>query len=163
VIFLDTGALLARYLARDQHHAEAVAYFDELAMRRERLITSNFVVDETLTLLGRRAGHRFAAARGRAIYASQMLAIVHPGAEEEEAALELFEKLADQGVSFTDCVSFALMRAHRIQRAFTFDWHFAFAGFRVLPGPSTVHQAPAPPWPEPAPGGAEGQSGGGGP
>lgn len=49
------------------------------------------------------------------------------------AALEQFTKLADQRVSFTDCVSFALMRRHRVRHAFTFDRHFEAAGFEIWP------------------------------
>jgi len=36
-------------------------------------------------------------------------------------------------VSFADCVSFVLMKNHRLKRAFTFDHHFALAGFAMLP------------------------------
>lgn len=35
-------------------------------------------------------------------------------------------------MSFTDCLS--LMRRHRIRRVFTFDRHFALAGFEAVPG-----------------------------
>ena len=54
-------------------------------------------------------------------------------ATAEKRALGFFEKFADQDVSFTDCVSFALMNQHDIERAFTFDRHFALAGFEVWP------------------------------
>jgi predicted nucleic acid-binding protein len=47
--------------------------------------------------------------------------------------VDLFAKFADQRVSFTDCVSFILMRRHRLARAFTFDRHFGDAGFGVMP------------------------------
>ena len=53
------------------------------------------------------------------------------------AAIDLFAKFADQGVSFTDCVSFALMRKNRIRKAFTFDQHFLFAGFEPIKFPMT--------------------------
>ncbi len=43
-------------------------------------------------------------------------------------------KLADQGPSFTDCVSFVLMKRRRLRRVFTFDRHFAAAGFEMWPG-----------------------------
>lgn len=46
------------------------------------------------------------------------------------AALKLFEKFADQAVSFTDCVSFALMREADIQTVFSSDSHFERAGFK---------------------------------
>ncbi len=133
MIFVDTGAFLARYLARDQHHAAAVRSWNELGSRGWRVHTSNFVLDETFTLLGRWASHDFAADRAEAILTSDNLEILRPTLEDELEALELFRKLADQKVSFTDCVSFALMRRHRIERAFGFDRHFAYAGFALWP------------------------------
>jgi len=60
--------------------------------------------------------------------------ILRPTEDDEMKALAYFEKFADQGVGFTDCISFALMRRHRIKRVFTFDRHFALAGFEAVPG-----------------------------
>ncbi len=45
--------------------------------------------------------------------------------------MDLFEKYADQRVSFTDCISFVLMRRHKIRQVFSFDRHFELAGFVV--------------------------------
>ena len=61
--------------------------------------------------------------------------ILRPEAEDEFKALELFRKLGDQQVSFTDCVSFALMRRYGIDKAFGFDRHFVHAGFELWPEP----------------------------
>jgi predicted nucleic acid-binding protein len=134
VIFVDTGPLLARYLEQDQHHVAAVRAWAELARRPQRCATSNFVLDETLTLLARRVSYSFSSERGKMLYASSALEILRPDVEDELAALEAFSKLADHEVSFTDCVSFALMKRYRFRRAFTFDRHFAAAGFQVWPG-----------------------------
>jgi len=131
VIFVDTGPFLARWLARDQHHAEAIEGWRALGAARVPLATSGFVVDETLTLLGRHAGYAFAAARGRDLYASGALTILRPDRRDEVAALGWFERYADQRVSFTDCVSLALLGRHGIRRVFTFDRHFALAGYEV--------------------------------
>lgn len=133
MIFVDTSALLARHHRRDQHHRAAEAYWRDVEEFAVRCVTSNFVLDETFTLLGRRVGYRFAAARARAVYDSALLEVLRPEEADERRALALFEKFADQGVSFTDAVSFALMRRHRIERVFTFDRHFALAGFLVVP------------------------------
>jgi predicted nucleic acid-binding protein len=133
VIFVDTGAFLARYVENDQFHRIAVRAWKRLERSTGALFTSSFVVDETLTLLGRRTTYAFAAARADAIYASRVLTILRPDAADESAAVEMFRKFADQKVSFTGCVSFALMRRHRLKKAFTFDRHFAGAGFEVWP------------------------------
>lgn len=146
MIFLDTSALLATYWPRDQDHAEAVAQFEELARTRTRLVTSNFVLDELLTLLGRRTSYALAAERGQSLFSSAAVHILRPTPEQELLALRQFEKWADQRVSYTDCVSFVLMRAHKLYRVFTFDQHFQLAGFTVVPGivrRGEVHEPPA--------------------
>jgi len=66
----------------------------------------------------------------RRILTSDNLEILRPTLEE---ALEQFRKLANQKVSSTDCVSFALMHRRRIERAFAFDRHFAYAGLMLWP------------------------------
>jgi predicted nucleic acid-binding protein len=133
VIFIDTGAFVARYVRQDDHHRKARRVWAEIERSRGRCFTSSFVLDETFTLLGRRASYSFAADRARALLASAALTILRPDSDDEARAVDLFAKFADQKVSFTDCVSFALMRRHRLGRAFTFDRHFADAGFELVP------------------------------
>ena len=133
MIFIDTGAFLARYLRNDEQHGMAVAVWEELASNREACVTSNFVLDEAFTLLGRRAGYGFAVERAKNIYASQALTICRPERRDEISALQYFAKYADQHVSFTDCISFVLMKRERIHRVFSFGRHFAFAGFHLVP------------------------------
>lgn len=133
MIFVDTGAFIARYIRQDNHHRRARRAWHEIERSRGRCVTSNFVLDETFTLLGRRASYSFAAERARSLLRSAALTVLRPDLEDEERAVDVFTKLADQQVSFTDCISFVLMRRHRIERAFTFDRHFAAAGFEVMP------------------------------
>ena len=133
MIFIDTGAFLARYLRKDQHHNSAVSVWEKLGSGRENCVTSNFVLDETFTLLGRRAGYGFAVQRAKNIYASQFLTIFRPDRVDEIKALRFFSKYADQHVSFTDCISFVLMKREKVNRVFSFDRHFELAGFHVIP------------------------------
>ncbi len=133
MVFIDTGAFVARYVARDQHHRRALKAWKELSKRNWRCFTSNFVLDETFTLLARRSTYRFAVERARAVMMSETLSILRPSFEDELEALGLFEKFADQEVSFTDCISFVLMRGGRIKRAFAFDRRFGQAGFDLWP------------------------------
>ena len=48
-------------------------------------------------------------------------------------AIDTLEKYADQKITFTDCVSFVLMKKEGIKRAFSFDFHFRLAGYEVVP------------------------------
>ena len=144
MIFLDTGCFLGLYLKRDQYHQLAVAGWRELKASNMRCFTSSFVLDETLTFLARRSSYAFAAERARDLLASKVLEILRPDQEHELEALADFEKFADQRVSFTDCVSFALMRSRRIRRVFSFDRHFALAGFELWPGGWTSVHEPEP-------------------
>ena len=133
MIFVDTGAFLARYVRRDSHHTRARRVWADIERLRTACFTSNFVLDETLTLLGRQSSYFFAAERARALLGSKALTILRPDAEDELAAVEFLAKFADQEVSYTDCVSFTLMRRQRLSRVFTFNRHFRDAGFEVLP------------------------------
>ncbi len=141
MIFIDTGAFVARLVARDQFHGEAVEAWDLLRESELQCLTSSFVLDETFTLLARRTSYQFAAQRARNLLTSNELEILRPGPDDEIQALARFEKFADQRVSFTDCVSFELMKSRRVQRVFSFDRHFALAGFEMWPGGwSMVHE-----------------------
>jgi predicted nucleic acid-binding protein len=129
VIFADTGAFLALYLRRDQYHRQAVKLWPTVA---PPVLTSNHVMDELATLLGRQAGFSEAANRIQDLYHSPTIDILASTREDELDAVSLMRKFADQDISFTDCMSFAIMRRQRIRTAFTFDRHFRDAGFRVI-------------------------------
>ena len=133
MIFVDTGAFVARYLRQDSHHRRARRAWAEIEQSRSRCFTSSFVLDETFTFIGRRASYSFAADRARSLLHSAALTVLRPDADDEEKAVDIFAKFADQKVSFTDCISFVLMRRNRLERAFTFDRHFGSAGFEIVP------------------------------
>lgn len=133
MIFIDTGAFVARYMVRDQYHSAATACWAEIAQTKTPCLTSSHVVSESLTLLARRTTYRFAVDRARRIFASQEVLILRATADDEAMAVTYFERHAGQKMSFTDCISFALMIRHGIETAFSFDADFAIAGFHVLP------------------------------
>lgn len=133
MIFIDTGAFLARYLPSDENHEAAAKYWDEVSGNSTLCFTSSHVLSELLTLLGRRAGYRFAVERARQLYASQELHILRSTASDEADAIVWFERLAGMRVGFTDCITFALMRRRGIDDVFGFDSHFQAAGFHLAP------------------------------
>ena len=133
VIFVDTSAWLALLNRKDQYHRRANDCWRALAAGKQKLMTSNLVLSETLTLVGRRVSYEFSADQAELLYGMSLLTVLRPGYEQEMAALMMMRKYADQGVSFADCVSFALMKRGVIPAAFTFDRHFAMAGFQLVP------------------------------
>jgi uncharacterized protein len=52
--------------------------------------------------------------------------------ERFSAASSFFRRYKDKEWSFTDCVSFVLMRELKVTEAFTTDHHFRQAGFTPL-------------------------------
>jgi predicted nucleic acid-binding protein len=118
LIFVDTGAFLALYMKRDQYHRKASAIFPSLP---RPFSTSNHVVDELATLLGRIAGYRYAADRIENLYASASVEVLPATREDEMEAIRWMRKYADKEISFTDSVSFAMMHRFEIRTAFTFD------------------------------------------
>ena len=131
MIFIDTGAWIARFDTSDQHHGEAMAKWEQLSAERPRILTSNMVLAETFTLIARKKSYPFAARQADALYRSTALKVLRPTEEDEVRAVYIFRKYADQKVSFIDCVSFALMQKNNIERTLTFDLHFQLAGFTL--------------------------------
>jgi predicted nucleic acid-binding protein len=132
-LFVDTGAFLARELAQDQHHVAAARGWGILADSEDRLFSTEHVLDETITLLARRESYAFAAACAATYLQSKAIEWLRPTAEDYGKAAKLMRKYADQSVSFTDCVSFVLMRRESITQVFGFDRHFQAAQFELWP------------------------------
>jgi predicted nucleic acid-binding protein len=130
MLLVDTSAFYARHDRRDAWHRTASRIWRDL--EGTPLVTTNHVMEESLTLLARRIGYRFAADLARHVYPSIELDVIYTTREEEQAALHFFSKFADQKIGFTDCISFAVMRRNGISTAFTFDSHFIDAGFKVI-------------------------------
>lgn len=99
-------------------------------------VTTNFVLDETLTLIRYNTSHATAVKFRRTLdrlIAARLVQFVRIGEDHEAAAWRTFERYADQEFSYTDCTSFSVMRALKLTHVFTGDGHFATMGFVVVP------------------------------
>ena len=131
-VFMDTSGFFALWDEGDQHHASAIRLQEQLIGRRRRFVTTEYVVDETVTLLRMRHSHHAAADFLDTVERSEALRVEWIGPERFHSAAALFRKHTDKTWSFTDCVSFAVMRELRVRDAFTTDHHFKQAGFMPL-------------------------------
>lgn len=132
MIFVDTSAFLAIENRRDADHAKALKSRDTLLKAAETLITSDYVLDESYTIIRQRAGHAIAVQFGDDLRTSRLLRIEYVTPEIIEKAWRIFKKFADHDFSFTDCTSFILMERLRIGTAFTLDNHFREYGRFVV-------------------------------
>jgi uncharacterized protein len=94
----------------------------------ELLLTTDHVLIETWGLL-RYRGRRQVAERFWDRLRSGVATIEFVGAADLEAAWQIGESYADQDFSIVDRTSFAVMRRLGIERAASFDHHFAVFRF----------------------------------
>jgi uncharacterized protein len=135
-VFVDTSGFKAFYDPKDEYHARARRFTDQVATRKilmRGFITSDYVLDETLTLLLVGAGHPVAANFAQVIRESRVFNTIYVNEDRFSKSLELFAKSKDKEWSFTDCTCFWLMKEHGIRNVFTFDPHFRQAGFSPVP------------------------------
>jgi predicted nucleic acid-binding protein len=134
LIFVDTSAWYAVEVEDDVNHEAACKFLSEIAMgKRGAAVTTDYVLDETLTLLRSRRTLTSACAFIDKIRKSKSVRVFWIDEDLFERATNIFRKSERKSWSFTDCTSFALMRDLSVSEAFTFDNHFREAGFQLLP------------------------------
>ena len=129
-LFVDTSAWLSYLSAKDRKHRAVRGVVAEF---EGRLVSSNFVLDEALTLCKARLGHAASVQLGRALRDASLVTILRVDAEDEETAWALFVARGDQPYSFTDCTSFTLMRRLGLREVLALDDDFRHEGFQVVP------------------------------
>ena len=132
-LFVDTAGWVACADAADPAHKKAAVARDRWVRQGGRLVTTDYVVDETLTFLRLRLGLDAAEAWWQQVDGSSLLTweLVTPARADK--ARGLFFRYRDKAFSFTDCTSFVVMRELKLTSALTTDRHFAQAGFIPLP------------------------------
>lgn len=131
-LFVDTSALIALAKTNDDNHQKAASYLRELT-DPFKLVTSDYVLDETATRLRASFGAQKAVFFCEKIFESQLYKIHFIDKKIFRLALEKMKKYADKELSLTDCTSFVLMEKYHITCAFTFDNDFKKAGFEMVP------------------------------
>jgi predicted nucleic acid-binding protein len=117
----------------DPAHRKAVATRDAWLEGGGFFVTSDYVTDETLTLIRIRLGIRAAEAWWRQVDGSSRVRWEQVTLARADKARGLFFRYRDKGFSFTDCTSFILMRELKLREALTTDHHFIQAGFGIKP------------------------------
>ena len=125
MIFVDTGAWFAVAVRDDPDHTAAMRW---LGRNREPLVTTDYVLAETATLVRMRdktaRGHRLAVRVATSILREDAAILQKVTGQDLQQALSVFRNYREHLFSFVDCTSFAVIERLGITHAFAFDRHF---------------------------------------
>ncbi len=130
-VFVDTSALYAILDTDDENHEKAGDLWKDLVAQEAQLVSSNYVLLETLSLVQHRLGIR--AVRS---LQEQGIPLLHVEWVDESChrdGVTAMLTAARRQLSLVDCVSFQIMRQLGIRTAFSFDRHFEEQGFERIP------------------------------
>ena len=130
IVFADASALYALMVRDDMMHVRAKKCFSHFAERSVQLISSSFVLVETIALLQRRFG--LDAVQDFHVRIVPLLDVLWVNAEWYARALQRFSSQGQRDLSLVDCLSFEIMEARAVTRADTYDRHFEENGFTMV-------------------------------
>ena len=129
-IFIDSSVFCAYANIRDVHHKKAQKIIEEIASgKHENEITTDYIFDETVTVIRRKASSRTAVEIGKFLMDSEIF-IAKIDSLVFQKAWELFQS---SDLSFTDCSNLAFMELFDISKIATFD-----KGFKNIKGVQVV-------------------------
>jgi predicted nucleic acid-binding protein len=130
-VFVDTGAWIALALSRDPLHTRAREVWETLQEKGARLCTSVPIILETFTFLDRNTTRNVALAWKDSLSEIPGLQIVTVTPSDLKESWSYFLRRDLHKLSAVDATSFVLMSNQAIRTAFSFDHHFALAGFHM--------------------------------
>jgi hypothetical protein len=130
--FVDSSGWYALIDRRDGAHGRARQVVRQLLTSAGRLLTTDYVLDESFMLACARAGPIAGQRLLDLVEQRRALDTEWVGPERFATARAFFRKHLDQGYSFTDCTSFVVMEEMKLSRALTTDEHFRRRGFDAL-------------------------------
>ena len=134
-VFVDTSGFYALLVKKDQHHEQARTWLEQASQQQKRLLTTDYVLDETATLLKMRGWRHLLPAFFDSVMESEACRVNWTDSSLFRQTVRFALKHQDKEWSFTDCLSFVVMRRESSFHALTSDAHFPQAGFtRLLSG-----------------------------
>lgn len=128
-VFLDADLLVALHDLSDLLHKDALQYFEMMSIGNIKPYLSTDVVGEVLTMISQRVGKSKALSLLNE-FRSGKYVIVHPDEQLVYKGEEIFRRVKSKNVSYSDCLSFAIMKAYAIEWVCSFDIHFKKQGFK---------------------------------
>ncbi len=122
MIFVDTSIFIAAARQEDPAHASAEALLRKMAVEGQTVLTTDHVVDETLTYLKRKGGKHVAFDAGQCLLKSPEVQLEYGTPSRTQEALELLGKI--DGLSFCDALNVVVMKELGVQTIYSLDADF---------------------------------------
>lgn len=130
LVFVDTSMFKALVDEKDDFYKQAIKIWQKLKAEKTQLLTSNYILDETFTLLRQGRGKEVVDQFRKSLSKVYEIKIIRITVADEARAWEWFLNEWSK-LSFTDCVSFAMMKRLKLLRVATFDKDFQKAKFQI--------------------------------
>ncbi len=130
--FVDTSGFYALLVQGDRLHKRAKELLEQAGQSGRPFVTTDYILDETATLLKARGHGHVVQAFFESVFASAACRVEWMDPDRFAQTWRFYLKHHDQAWSFTDCFSFCVMRASGLRDALTADTHFRQAGFNPL-------------------------------
>lgn len=129
--FIDTSFFIALLTKEDRFHAKADEAWKSLLESEASLVSTNYTLLETFSLIQNRLGLEAVTDFQRDVV--PLLSLEWVDENYHEAGLAAVLTAKRRNLSLVDCVSFEVMRRNRVKNVLTFDKHFGEHGFHCLP------------------------------
>ena len=129
-IFIDTSAIIAFLNTDDEFYKDSFNIFSQLLEERAKIISSNYVLLETMVILKNRIG-----IEAIKTLKNDILPVIKTCWIDEDVhnfCVNTQIAADRKKLSLVDYTSFEIMRRLNIRQAFTFDNHFKEMGFEIL-------------------------------
>jgi predicted nucleic acid-binding protein len=131
-VFWDTSGWYTLFVQSESLYLKAKDLAQEQIKNKIYFLTSDYVVQETMTLFMARKESSRAIDFWNLIQNSNLIQIEKIDLERFKKSGDYFCKHLDQNYSFVDASSFLLMKECKTNKVVTLDKHFNKAGFQVL-------------------------------
>jgi hypothetical protein len=131
-VFVDTSGFYALLATDDPAHTAACDILRLGSEKKMRYMTTDYIIDETATLLKARKLGYIVAEFIDTVIESNACHIEWMNPDFFSQTSRFFLKHADHAWSFTDCFSFIVMKNNNIPSALTKDGDYKAAGFHAM-------------------------------
>lgn len=134
-VFIDSSIFVALLNKNDSLHKKAIEAIKNIKESGLEPITSNFVLNEVITVLSLRVSKKIALFFANFIYLrDSILDVIKVDEKIENKAVDYLKNTKSKNISFCDCATLAILDLFQIKNIATFDKDFKIknANFKIV-------------------------------